>query len=124
MFQGIKNLRGEGEQIEYSKELLDEYIRCKEDIIYFAEKYFQITTIDDGKINITLWEFQKKILKAFAAPPENKKHLILMMPRQQGKCFCDDTKMKIRNKKTGLIEEINASDFYNRIKEAPNSKES
>jgi len=85
MFQGNERLRAEGELVTYTKELIQEYIRCKEDIIYFAEKYFYITTIDDGKIKIPLWEFQKKVLKAFIKPPKNRRHIIMMMPRQQGK---------------------------------------
>jgi hypothetical protein len=36
--------------------------------------------------------------------------------RQAGKCFCGDTKVTIRNKKTGKIEEISVIDFYERIK--------
>ncbi|MFW6377030.1 MAG: hypothetical protein ACOCZ5_00145 [bacterium] len=116
MFQGMKNLRSEGEEIEFTKEMIDEYIKCKEDIIYFAEKYVYITTLDKGNVKITLWDYQKKILKAFIEPPENKRHIILMQPRQSGKCFCDDTMIKVRNKKTGKIEEIEAKKFFDRIK--------
>jgi len=117
MFQGNESLRAEGEKIEYTKELLDEYIRCKEDIIYFAEQYFYITTIDDGKIKIPLWDFQKKVLKAFINPPENRKHVIMMMPRQQGKCLLSSTIVKIRNKKTKEIKELQIKDFFDIILE-------
>ena len=41
-----------------TKEKIDEYIRCKDDIIYFAEHYFYIQTIDHGRQIIKLYEFQ------------------------------------------------------------------
>jgi len=115
MFQGNVGLRAEGELVTYTKEIINEYIRCKEDIIYFAEKYFYITTIDDGKIKIPLWDFQKKVLKAFITPPKNRRHIIMMMPRQQGKCFLDTTIVKLRNKKTKEIKELPIKEFFDMI---------
>ena len=112
MFQGNQSLRAEFEKVTYTKEIIDEYIRCKEDIIYFAEKYFYITTIDSGKIKIPLWDFQKKILKAFINTPESRKHICMMMPRQQGKCVLDETKIKIRHKKTKEIKELSIKEFF------------
>lgn len=85
MYENNNNLRSVNEKIEYTKEMLEEYIRCSEDIIYFAEKYFHIITIDHGKIKIKLWEFQKKMLKAFLKPPEDKKNVIVLASRQIGK---------------------------------------
>lgn len=37
-----------------------------------------------------------------------------------GKCGCKNTKIKIRNKKTGKIQEINFKDFFNKIKKKKN----
>jgi hypothetical protein len=85
MWEKNSKLRREGEQLEYTKEMIDEYIRCKEDIIYFAENYFYITTIDYGKIKIKLFDFQKKILKAYTEPPNNCRHCIVLASRQIGK---------------------------------------
>lgn len=85
MFKGDPLLRGEGEKIDYTPEMLQEYIRCSEDVIYFAEKYFHVTSIDDGRKKIKLWDFQKRILKAFVNPPDNKRHVCLLSSRQIGK---------------------------------------
>lgn len=115
MYQGNCKLRSENQIIEYTKDLLDEYVRCKEDIIYFAEKYFYIVTIDEGKIKIPLWDFQKKVLKAFISPPHDRRHIIMMMPRQQGKCVLDDTKIQIRNKNTKEIKEVTIRTFFDMI---------
>ena len=60
MYERNSDLRAAGEEIEYTKEMIEEYIRCKEDIFYFAEKYFYIISLDDGRVLIPLREYQKK----------------------------------------------------------------
>ncbi len=92
MYQGDKTLRGTDEKIDYTPELLQEYIRCKEDIVYFAEKYFYITTLDKGRVIPKLWEFQKRCLKVYVDPnsglPEqnqDKRHIVFLAARQIGK---------------------------------------
>jgi hypothetical protein len=95
MYLGINGLRAANEAIEYTNEMIEEVIRCKEDIIYFAEHYFHIVTIDEGKQLITLFDYQKKMLKAFINPPdyksvktdqlEPKRHIIVKIARQSGK---------------------------------------
>lgn len=85
MYMGNKNLRGAGEKISMTQEEIQEYIKCKNDILYFAEKYYYIQTIDEGRIKIKLWDYQKKLLKAYENPPNNKRHVILASSRQSGK---------------------------------------
>ena len=74
-----------GEEIEYTKEMIEEYIRCKEDIFYFAEKYFYIISLDDGRVLIPLREYQKRMLKAFVEPSNDRRNLIVCSARQIGK---------------------------------------
>lgn len=83
MFEGNPNLRGFEEKLEYTQEELLEYVKCKEDIIYFAEKYFKIISVDKGEMTIQLWDYQKKVLKAFMNPP--RRHTLLSQPRQSAK---------------------------------------
>jgi hypothetical protein len=85
MYNGNVMLRHQGQEIEYSDELLTEYMKCKEDIIYFAEKYFKIITIDEGEHYIKLFDFQKKMLKAFVGDGDERQHLALCSSRQIGK---------------------------------------
>ncbi len=85
MYQGNPDLRKTNEVIEYEPWMIDEIIKCSEDIIYFAEKYFTIINIDTGKQVIKLYDFQKKMLKAFINPPNNKRHCIVKASRQCGK---------------------------------------
>lgn len=85
MFDGNPSLRAAGERYEYTEEMVREYIRCREDILYFAEKYFFIQTIDKGRIKIPLWDFQKRLLKAFIEPPNGKRHVVVLSARQMSK---------------------------------------
>lgn len=84
----IKNelLREAGENIEYNKKQILEFARCRQDIFYFAEKYFKTRNAKTGEVaNIKLYPYQKKIINFFVNPPENKRNIIIMQPRQSGK---------------------------------------
>lgn len=85
MFLGNSKLRKAGEKIEYNQDMINELIKCREDIVYFAEKYFYIIHPDRGKEKIHLYEWQKKVLKAFVNTPDDKKHCIVKIARQSGK---------------------------------------
>lgn len=85
MFNGNRRLRGKDQSIDFTEDMINEYMKCREDICYFAAEYFTITTIDYGKIKIPLWDFQKKALKAFVDPPDGKRHVILNCSRQSSK---------------------------------------
>jgi len=86
MYSNNVNLRSAGEKIEYTPEIIQEYIKCKEDILYFAEKYYQIISIDKGKILIPLREYQKRMLKSLmGVEGEERRHRIVLSGRQSGK---------------------------------------
>ena len=82
MFNGNARLRGRDEKISYTREDLENYLKCQNDISYFAKKYFYIVTVDHGKIIIPLLETQKKILKVCVDPPDERNNIILMCSRQ------------------------------------------
>lgn len=93
-YQGNQNLRSANEKIVYTPEMKKEFIRCYSDIIHFGEEYCHIITIDEGKVKIKFWDFQKRMIKAMYDPPEyrnaegqmeKKKFLIVLSPRQVGK---------------------------------------
>lgn len=109
------NLRAEGEKINYTPAMIKEYVKCKQDIIHFAENYFKIVTIDDGEIHIKLHEYQKRMLKAFVEEDEERRHIVVVSSRQIGKCVFD-TKIRVKNKKTGEIKEILIDEFFEKIK--------
>ena len=97
------------EEFEYR---IQEIAKCKRDICYFAEKYFRIISLDYGLQIIKPYPKQRDLLRFFV----NEKRSIILSSRQSGKCVCKDTKIKIKNKKTGEIEELTIEDFYKRCK--------
>ena len=116
MYSGKSNLRGQGETYEFTPERLSEFFRCAEDIVYFAENYFYIDSVDEDRHKIKLFEFQKKALKCFTSPTpiDGRKNAIINIPRQMGKCFFSDSSVKIRNTKTGEINDLRVDNFFDK----------
>jgi hypothetical protein len=80
-YDGNELLRGVGERVEYTPEIIQEYIKCRDDVNYFASKYVYIISIDLGEVLIPLRDYQRRILTAFSQGDR----FILMAPRQTGK---------------------------------------
>ena len=68
-------------KIKYEPWMAAEIKKCVEDPIYFAENYFYIVSLDEGRIKIPLYEIQKKILKMMV---ENNR-VAVVSSRQMGK---------------------------------------
>lgn len=75
------NLPSVEAKFEYTVEMLEEIKKCKDSILYFAQKYFYIVDPDDGKVLIPLLPYQKRLLKAFQTHRMN----IVLSSRQSGK---------------------------------------
>ena len=115
MYDKDTNLRAEGETIEYTKEMIQEYIKCKEDIIYFAEHYFKIIS-SKGEHCIELYDYQKRMLKAMVGGDgDPRPYVACVAARQIGKCCDYSSKIKIRNKKTDEVIELSIGDFHKKI---------
>lgn len=98
----------------YTKEQLEEIIKCSEDPIYFVETYMKIIHVDKGVVPFDMWDFQKHYLEVL----HENRNTIAKWPRQSGKCYLKDTKYRIKNKKTNEILELTAEQFHSRIKNA------
>jgi hypothetical protein len=61
-YRGNRNLRKSGLQQSWTKKQLREYMKCKNDPIYFIKKYVKIVHIDKGIIPFKLWKFQEKLI--------------------------------------------------------------
>lgn len=81
IYLGNKNLKNKDVKIQYTKEQIQEYIKCAEDIDYFCEKYVKIVSVDKGLVPFNPFEYQKKMFKTF----DDNRFTICKMPRQVGK---------------------------------------
>lgn len=75
------NLKRANTAIEWTEEQIIEFLRCKEDPVYFAKNYIKIVSLDEGLIPFDLFPFQEKLVRRFH---ENRFN-ICKMPRQTGK---------------------------------------
>jgi hypothetical protein len=66
---------------DWTKEEIEEYLKCKEDPVYFALNYVKIVQVDEGLIPFRMYDFQKELVKKFH---ENRFN-IAKLPRQTGK---------------------------------------
>ena len=66
---------------EWTKEEIEEYIKCKEDPVYFALNYVKIVQVDEGLIPFRMYDFQKELVNKF----HNNRFNIAKLPRQTGK---------------------------------------
>jgi hypothetical protein len=81
IYLGNPNLKKANTQIEFTPENIEEFIKCKDDPVYFAKNYVQIVTLDHGLQPFKMYDFQEKLINNF----HNERFNICKMPRQTGK---------------------------------------
>ena len=80
-YLGNKNLKAAGVVLNYTKEQIEEYLKCAEDPVYFIETYCKIVSLDHGIIPFKLYPCQVNKVNII----HNNRKVILMEGRQQGK---------------------------------------
>lgn len=111
-YRGNPHLKSAFTQTEYTLEQIMEIKRCSEDIFYFTKHYAKITTPDADVIPFDPYPFQHEFIENM----EDSRLVVLLSSRQSGKCFCINTIVKIKNKSTGIVEEITIGELHERIK--------
>jgi len=81
VYLGNPNLKKANTAIEFTKDQIEEFIKCKEDPVYFARNYIRIVSLDEGLVPFEPYKFQEKLISRF----HKNRFNICMMPRQTGK---------------------------------------
>jgi len=81
VYLGNPNLKKANTPIEFTQEQILEFVKCKEDPVYFAKNYVKIVTLDHGLMPFEMYPFQEKLVQRFHKHRFN----ICKMPRQTGK---------------------------------------
>ena len=81
VYLGNPNLKKANTQINFTQENILEFMKCKDDPVYFARKYIKIVSLDSGLVPFSLYDFQEKLIRNFHESRFN----ICKMPRQTGK---------------------------------------
>jgi hypothetical protein len=81
VYLGNPLLKKANTPIEFTQEQILEFVKCKDDPVYFAKNYVKIVTLDHGLQSFQMYPFQEKLVRRFH---ENRFN-ICKMPRQTGK---------------------------------------
>ena len=81
VYLGNPLLKKANTPIEFTPEQVEEFIKCKQDPVYFTKKYVKIVTLDAGLQPFLPYDFQEKLINNF----HNSRFNICKMPRQTGK---------------------------------------
>ena len=107
------SIPAEGAVFEYTPDQIKKIKKCMKNILYFAENFFYIISLDKGRQTIKFWPVQKRIMRKM----RDNRFFILLSSRQLGKttlltiyalwtvCFHKDQKVLIvANKEDTAIE--------------------
>ncbi len=81
VYLGNPNLKKANTQIEFTEKQILEFLKCKEDPVYFARNYIKIVSLDEGLVPFSMYPFQEKLIQNF----HDNRFNICKMPRQTGK---------------------------------------
>lgn len=83
------NLKACNVQIDFTKEMIEEYTKCIDSPCYFIENYCKVVSLDKGIVPFELRPYQKRIIEAV----HNNRFTISMLFRQSGKALPMNTKI-------------------------------
>ena len=81
IYLGNPNLKKANTQQQFTKKQVAEYIKCRDNPVYFTERYLKIVNIDEGLMDFQMYDFQKEMMHKFHTNRFN----IAKLPRQSGK---------------------------------------
>ena len=80
-YLGNPHVKRDGVQISFTRDELQEYLKCKASCEYFVENYVKIIHIDHGLVNFKAYPYQKELFKTF----EDNRFNVVLACRQSGK---------------------------------------
>lgn len=81
VYLGNPNLKKTNTAINFTKKQVAEFIKCKDDPVYFTRNYIKIVSLDEGLVPFKMWDFQEKLIENF----HKERFNIAKLPRQTGK---------------------------------------
>lgn len=80
-YNGNVNLKKANQKIDWTNELIEEYVKCSEDPIYFTETYMKIININEGLVSFKLYDYQKDMILSM----KDNRFNVVATARQAGK---------------------------------------
>jgi len=80
-YLGNKNLKAAGTDVEFTKEHVEEYLKCAKDPVQFIKNYVRIVSLDEGLVPFEMYDFQEDMVRRI----HDNRFVIAKLPRQTGK---------------------------------------
>jgi hypothetical protein len=80
-YNGNVLLKRENQEIEWTPDLIAEWVKCSKDPLYFIENYMKIITLNHGLQLFKPYPYQRKMIKSFV----DNRYSIVTTARQAGK---------------------------------------
>jgi hypothetical protein len=81
VYKGSPNLKAANVQMQFTQEQIEEWLKCKDDPVYFTKNYIKIVSLDHGLVPFEMWDFQEEMIDRF----HKNRFNIAKLPRQTGK---------------------------------------
>ena len=81
IYLGNPLLKKANVQQDFTKEQIEEYLKCARDPVYFTKNYVKIVSLDEGLVPFKMWDFQEELIQKF----HDNRFNIAKLPRQTGK---------------------------------------
>jgi hypothetical protein len=66
---------------QFTKHEVEEYVKCRDDIIYFLKNYVQVIHVDKGLVPFDLYDYQEELINTL----HDNRYVIVKSARQSGK---------------------------------------
>lgn len=80
-YNGNSNLKKAGVGVDWTPQLISEYVKCANDPIYFCKTYMKIIHVDRGLVKFQLYDYQEKMMRSM----QENRYSIFATARQIGK---------------------------------------
>lgn len=80
-YNGNANLKRKGIEIQWTPDMLQEYVKCAQDTLHFVENYIKIVHVDHGLISLKVYDYQKEIIEKMS----RSRQVAVCTSRQAGK---------------------------------------
>ena len=103
-YNGNRNLKKAGVSQKMTPHEQMEFIKCKNDPVYFCKKYVKIIDLDHGLVSFDMWDFQEEMIRAYS----DNRFVINLLSRQMGKslttvAFCLHTAIFNKHQAIGIL---------------------
>jgi hypothetical protein len=81
VYRGDPHLKPTGIKTQFTQKQIEEFLRCRDDPIYFVQTYMKVLHVDHGLVTIELYPYQERLIRNCI----NHRRIVAEQSRQSGK---------------------------------------